>query len=272
MAYPLLNLTSNRPLKNNRFSRDRRNSGIYLSHDIMSANSKKQTPIIYRLYSLLQRTSKGKPAYIDVKELLDALCIVYDAIQSTVGGIVITNTEGKITYVNPSFLKMFEFEEATQVLGRDAAELFLANEIKGLNEVSKIIRNTPGDTSEFVALSKEGRSFHVEVSCSNVTNREDIIMGKMASFVDISQRKKGEKEKEELIGRLQEALGKIKKLRGLLPICASCKKIRDDKGYWHQVEVYVTQYSEVTFSHGLCPECVEKLYPEFCPPTLHEIS
>ena len=263
MACPLLNQKSTGLLKNNRFRWDRQNSGIYLSTGIMSTNNKKQTPIIYRLYSLLQEASKGKPVDIDVKEILDALCIVYDAIQSTVGGIVITNTEGKITYVNPSFLKMFEFEEATQVLGRDAAELFLANEIKGLNEVSKIIRNTPGDTSEFVALSKEGRSFHVEVSCSNVTNREDIIMGKMASFVDISQRKKGEKEKEELIGRLQEAFAKIKSLRGLLPICASCKKIRDDKGYWHQLELYVTENSEATFSHSLCPECAKNLYPDY---------
>ena len=52
-------------------------------------------------------------------------------------------------------------------------------------------------------------------------------------------------------------------LRGILPICAHCKKIRDDQGYWSQAEVYVRDHTEAEFSHGICPECIEKLYPEF---------
>lgn len=59
-----------------------------------------------------------------------------------------------------------------------------------------------------------------------------------------------------------EALEQIKTLRGIIPICACCKKIRDDKGYWNQVEVYVSQHSDAEFSHGLCPECFEKAYNE----------
>jgi CheY-like chemotaxis protein/HPt (histidine-containing phosphotransfer) domain-containing protein len=62
---------------------------------------------------------------------------------------------------------------------------------------------------------------------------------------------------------LQAALAKIKTLCGLLPICASCKKIRDDKGYWNQIEAYISDHSEAEFSHGVCPECAKKLYPEF---------
>ena len=62
---------------------------------------------------------------------------------------------------------------------------------------------------------------------------------------------------------LQEALAVVKTLSGLLPICASCKNIRDDQGYWHQVEVYIRDHSDVEFSHGLCPTCAEKLYPEY---------
>lgn len=60
----------------------------------------------------------------------------------------------------------------------------------------------------------------------------------------------------------EKALEDIKVLQGLLPICASCKKIRDDKGYWTQIESYIRDHSEAEFSHGICPECVEKLYPE----------
>ncbi len=77
------------------------------------------------------------------------------------------------------------------------------------------------------------------------------------------ERKQLENEKERLILELQESLAKVKLLRGLLPICASCKKIRDDKGYWNQVETYLIEHSEATFTHGICPECVKKLYPEY---------
>jgi len=61
---------------------------------------------------------------------------------------------------------------------------------------------------------------------------------------------------------LEKALAKIKTLSGLLPICASCKKIRDDKGYWTQLESYVSEHSEAEFTHGCCPDCMKKLYPE----------
>jgi hypothetical protein len=71
-----------------------------------------------------------------------------------------------------------------------------------------------------------------------------------------------EKEKGKILIELQEALKNIKVLKGFLPICASCKKIRDDKGYWNQIESYIKEHSEAEFSHGICPECAEKLYPD----------
>ncbi len=69
-------------------------------------------------------------------------------------------------------------------------------------------------------------------------------------------------EREHLIAELKEALSKVKTLSGLIPICASCKKVRDDQGYWHQVEAYVREHSDAEFSHGICPECARRLYPE----------
>jgi PAS domain S-box-containing protein len=78
--------------------------------------------------------------------------------------------------------------------------------------------------------------------------------------LDISERIKTENEKGNLIKRLQETLSQVKQLSGLLPICSSCKKIRDDKGYWNQIESYIRKHAEVDFSHGLCPECAHKLY------------
>jgi hypothetical protein len=78
----------------------------------------------------------------------------------------------------------------------------------------------------------------------------------------ISKRKQAEKEREKLIAELQDAVTKIKTLGGLLPICSYCKKIRDDKGYWNQIESYIRDHSEAEFTHGICPKCSKKLYPQ----------
>jgi DNA-binding response OmpR family regulator len=67
----------------------------------------------------------------------------------------------------------------------------------------------------------------------------------------------------EKVHQLQNTLEHVKMLRGIIPICANCKKIRDDKGYWNQVEVYIRDHSDAEFSHGICPECVQTLYPDF---------
>ena len=75
------------------------------------------------------------------------------------------------------------------------------------------------------------------------------------------ERKRAAEEKERLVRELEDALARVKTLRGLLPICAGCKKVRDDKGYWNEIEVYVRAHSEASFTHGLCPDCVARLYP-----------
>jgi PAS domain S-box-containing protein len=91
---------------------------------------------------------------------------------------------------------------------------------------------------------------------------DDVVQG-MAMTQDITARKRAEQEREKLIEELREALASIKTLRGLVPICASCKKVRNDRSYWQQVEEYVHEHSEATFSHGLCRDCARKLYPDF---------
>ncbi|MCB2182655.1 MAG: PAS domain-containing protein [Desulfobulbaceae bacterium] len=79
---------------------------------------------------------------------------------------------------------------------------------------------------------------------------------------DISPRKKIETEKEILIDKLRKSLKEIKTLRSILPLCSFCKKIRDDKGYWEQVDVYIQNHFDADISHSLCPECMKKHYPE----------
>jgi DNA-binding NtrC family response regulator len=81
--------------------------------------------------------------------------------------------------------------------------------------------------------------------------------------IEILERKKAEAEKEKLIVELRESLAKIKTLNGLLPICAWCKKIRDDTGYWQQLESYIGKHSSAEFSHSICPECLKEKFPDF---------
>lgn len=80
---------------------------------------------------------------------------------------------------------------------------------------------------------------------------------------DISEQKRVERDRERLIGELRRALDEVETLRGLLPICASCKKIRDDNGYWNHIEVYFSSRSQVDFTHTLCPDCIRRLYPDY---------
>ena len=105
-------------------------------------------------------------------------------------------------------------------------------------------------TYEDLDLMVEERT--AELSATNETLREEILW-----------RKKAEEEREKLIRELRQALAEVKALSGLLPICASCKKIRDDKGYWNQIEVYIRDHSEAEFSHSFCPDCAKKLYSEY---------
>ena len=85
----------------------------------------------------------------------------------------------------------------------------------------------------------------------------------LKSSIEITLLKhRAERERENLIEKLEQALIEVKRLSGLLPICASCKRIRDDEGGWQQIEEYIATHSEADFSHGICPQCAHELYPE----------
>ena len=104
-----------------------------------------------------------------------------------------------------------------------------------------------------------GKQIWVSISASRIQWK-----GRPATLsllTDINLRKNMEAERERMISELRKALEDVKALSGLLPICASCKKIRDDNGYWNQIEEYISNHSEAEFSHGLCPDCVKKMYP-----------
>ena len=91
---------------------------------------------------------------------------------------------------------------------------------------------------------------------------ERLVIGTSTHIEDVSERIQREKELEEKVARLEDAMDQVNTLKGLLPICSYCKKIRDDKGYWNQLESYIGTRADVDFSHGICPECAEKYFPD----------
>jgi PAS domain S-box-containing protein len=103
------------------------------------------------------------------------------------------------------------------------------------------------------------------VSCTPLHDTEGRVIGTVHVARDVSAQKRADEERDQLIAKLQESLAKVKVLGGLLPICSSCKRIRDDKGYWNQLEAYVRDHSDADFTHGICPECTEELYPGLLP-------
>ena len=183
--------------------------------------------------------------------------------ESAKDAIISADQNGNIIFWNKASQKMFEYTEE-EAIGRPLEILmpegFKAAHQEGLERhIFKGKSRVIGQTVEVSGLTKNGHEFPIELSVFTWTAGEEIFY--TGIIRDISHRKQIEKERDQLIQNLQKSLAKVKTLSGLLPICASCKKIRDDKGYWNQIETYIQKHSEAEFSHGICPECTAKLYP-----------
>jgi len=173
-----------------------------------------------------------------------------------------------ITYINPADERLRGYSKE-EVVGKRLIDLMppedaerltkIHSERHALEQAGIATGLTSFDTSMYC---KNGETICVEVLSSPIRNDNGTIIGSHGVARDISRRKKLEKEREILIEQLQSALAEIKTLSGMLPICCSCKKIRDDKGYWNQLETYISDHSDALFSHGYCPECAEKFFED----------
>jgi PAS domain S-box-containing protein len=116
-------------------------------------------------------------------------------------------------------------------------------------------------TAEFQLKRKDGKHIYIE-SKGAIIYRDGKPFAIQGVARNITERKKLEEEREKMIYELRQALKEVKQLGGLLPICSHCKKIRDDKGYWNQIEAYIQDHSDAEFSHSICQECAKKYYPD----------
>jgi len=98
-----------------------------------------------------------------------------------------------------------------------------------------------------------------EITATPLWSQDGTFQGIVESMRDITEHRRVEQERESLITELQKSLSEIKVLKGLIPICAWCKKVRNDKGYWEKVEKYIEKHSDARFTHGICNECLQKI-------------
>lgn len=186
---------------------------------------------------------------------------VFTAVEQNSTSIVITDSAGIIEYINPRF---------TEVSG------YTSDEVVGkYPRILKSDRHPPGTYKELWSTITAGLVWKGELcnrkKCGEY-HWENVIVspikddrGTITNFVaikeDITDRRLAQEERERLIQELTRMVAEVRQLSGLLPICAHCKKIRDDRGYWNQIEGYISSRTAAQFSHGICPDCVQEHYP-----------
>ncbi len=185
-----------------------------------------------------------------------------DILETSRDGILVEKDE-RIAFMNTAYAKLFGCESPDELMGLHISELAAPDDLERLLEYGRIRarKEAAPNFYEFKIKRRDnGALVELDASVSDFFHGDAHYI---ITFVrDISERKRNERERERLIAELQDALANIKTLSGLLPICSSCKKIRDDKGYWNRLETYIETHTEADFTHGICPDCARKLYPE----------
>lgn len=193
----------------------------------------------------------------------DLLAAVLDALPV---GVWIMDREGRITHGNPAGLRIWA---GARYVGPDQF-----GEYKGWwTDTGKAIEPHEWAAARAIQRGETSLDEMIDIECFDGTRktilnsalpirgRDGSVTGAIIVNQDISDRRRIELEREGLLQRLQAAVEQVHTLTGLLPICAGCKRIRDEQSHWHSIETYITEHSSATFSHGLCPECLDRLYP-----------
>jgi hypothetical protein len=168
---------------------------------------------------------------------------------------IVLDAKNRIVDMNPFAMHHFNFSRSP--IGKPVTEVFyywpeLITFLRADNIAELELKLELGEKTEWFQVS---RTPLAGTSSANA--------GILLICRDITAQKQTEQERELLISELQEALANVKTLGGLLPICASCKKIRDDEGYWSQVEQYIGKHTDAKFTHGICPDCAKKALDDY---------
>jgi PAS domain S-box-containing protein len=225
-------------------------------HDYVMKNN------LTRLVPAVARELRAAAERRERKQVESARAHLASIVESCDDAIISKALDGTVISWNAAAEALYGYT-AAEMSGQSISILVPLHRSYELPEILKKIRQgNRVDRFETVRLRKDGTSMDVAITVSPIRDAEGAVIGASAVDRDITQHKREEQERLKLIQDLTDALSHVKTLSGLLPICASCKKIRDDGGYWQQVETYIKERSNADFTHGICPECVQRLYPD----------
>lgn len=172
--------------------------------------------------------------------------------------------QGRFIMANDEVARVMGAKSAEEMVGKTDADFYPAYMAEAFNlDEMRVIRDGVSIINKDEPRQNSGAEMRW-ILTTKVPLRDEAgkIIGLVGVSKDITYRKRLERQRDQYITKLQDALANVRTLRGLLPICANCKQIRDDEGYWHRVEHYVQEHTHAEFSHGICPECAQKLYPQ----------
>jgi PAS domain S-box-containing protein len=195
------------------------------------------------------------------KRVEEHVSMLAHALRSISDCVSVTDMEDRFIYVNEPFCRTYGYK-LSELYGKHVSIIVSSkNDPKVLSEV---LRETRRGSWHGVLLDvrKNGEEFPVALSTSTIRDEKGNALALVGVAQDITERMLAEEKLRQSNIELQTALAEVKTLSGMLPICASCKKIRDDKGYWNQLESYIVHHTDAQFTHGLCPDCVKALYPD----------
>ncbi len=175
------------------------------------------------------------------------------------------NSDETYRFVNEAFAKPFG-KRPDEIIGQKPHSIFSYEEAeKRLTLVRQVFLTGEKREIEVKVVAQTGEVRYYLTMADPIKNEQGEVMYVSCISKNITERKNIEIEREHLIVELKGALEHIKTLKGIVPICAHCKKIRDDKGFWEQVEMYVEKHTDAQFSHSLCPDCIGTYFPKFSP-------
>ena len=202
---------------------------------------------------------KGKQVQQELRERAE----FFEAIFNNAGiGIAIADNNRTFFSVNERMTELLGMSK-DELIGKSNTDITHPQDIELSKERLESLFQGKIDSyrMEKRYIRKDGNDIWVDLSVSNIRDNNGDTKASIGMMADITARKRAEEALLQERNKLQKALSEIKTLRGILPICSYCKKIRNDEGYWDQIESYIRDHSEAEFSHSICQECVKILYP-----------
>ena len=213
-----------------------------------------------RVSELEEIELEGKKVQQELRERAE----FFEAIFNNAGfGIGIADTNRTFVMVNERMIEMLGMSK-DELIGKSNTDITHPEDIELSKERLKSLFQGKIDSYRIEKryIRKDGNDIWADLSVSTIRNNKGDTKASIGILADITARKRAEEALLQERNKLQKALSEIKTLRGILPICSHCKKIRNDEGYWDQIESYIRDHSEAEFSHSICQECAKKYYPD----------